>query len=106
MSTRRLLPFFFTRAADEPRAAGAQLYIIWVGPPELGRYDGIGGNNDAARFATCGPGGGLYGGRRGERSLPRREPRHAGRMEVLRRSRVRRPHGRRGLRRALRGLSE
>jgi hypothetical protein len=27
MSTRRLLPFFFTTAA-EPRLAGAQLYII------------------------------------------------------------------------------
>src|SRR5690349_9476858 len=28
MSTRRDLPFFFTTAAEPPRAAGAQLYIM------------------------------------------------------------------------------
>src|SRR5574339_259641 len=34
MSTRRLLPFFFTTAA-EPRPAGAQLYIIGWSPGEF-----------------------------------------------------------------------
>src|ERR687892_2880123 len=52
MSTRKLPFLFDLTSAVLPADLLAQVYIIDFGPPSFGRYDGIGRETDAARFAS------------------------------------------------------